>query len=560
MKKKSCTSAAQYQKRTTHLDIPAKKLWSPSARCENVPIQQRPERSRVSGLRAEEFGHLIILDRVSAKFANETFGFLFVMDGAISHLTPYPCKSTSPSEVITKFHEWMDTFQMNPKAICADMAFHHPHDMHAFYRMHNVTCAIVQKHSLGSGGCSTPKPGPDHSGTSHSCPIDAQGSNGEKYTSDQKWQDAHGIGHGTKIKRSPEPSFHVSWTVYIHANQAGPPQGRDPEIGCADSSWSTTTRRYSPWSCWPNEVCSSWPSSRRKCFLPVRRFDQNSARTDMRQRVEGWNHFCQRPTAVIQTGATIFQANISKLRRPLDIGFRRTSRLAWASRRTCTVALLWKSNWCLGDVFGQLLFERHLWSASTSGCRSNGPQNKENREFLSTALAGLLAQYQENIPRLLGCPRLSKRHNLFHRYVHGGLNNRRHFCVAGSRGLVFQRKVHDSRMTARSVTHGRDFVDAPIGVARASLINGSISVPSTVLISRTRVRSFLFYLDRRCFQSWIENRRRYPLMRYESIPVRTGRGMFFIHIASRVERSMIHGDEEKSPRDDARTDCGSQSV
>ena len=32
----------------------------------------------------------------------------------------------------------MDTFQMNPKPICADMAFHHPHDMQAFYRMHNV--------------------------------------------------------------------------------------------------------------------------------------------------------------------------------------------------------------------------------------------------------------------------------------------------------------------------------------------------------------------------------------------------------------------------------------
>ena len=27
---------------------------------------------------------------------------------------------------------------MNPKAICADMAFHHSHDMQAFFRMHNV--------------------------------------------------------------------------------------------------------------------------------------------------------------------------------------------------------------------------------------------------------------------------------------------------------------------------------------------------------------------------------------------------------------------------------------
>ena len=27
---------------------------------------------------------------------------------------------------------------MNPKAICAEMAFHQPHDMQAFYRMHSV--------------------------------------------------------------------------------------------------------------------------------------------------------------------------------------------------------------------------------------------------------------------------------------------------------------------------------------------------------------------------------------------------------------------------------------
>ena len=27
---------------------------------------------------------------------------------------------------------------MNPKAICADMAFHHPQDKQAFYRMHNI--------------------------------------------------------------------------------------------------------------------------------------------------------------------------------------------------------------------------------------------------------------------------------------------------------------------------------------------------------------------------------------------------------------------------------------
>ena len=31
--------------------------------------------------------------------------------------------------ITSKLHEWMDTFQMNPEAICAEIAFHHPHDM-----------------------------------------------------------------------------------------------------------------------------------------------------------------------------------------------------------------------------------------------------------------------------------------------------------------------------------------------------------------------------------------------------------------------------------------------
>ena len=61
-----------------------------------------------------------------------------VLDGATTHSTAYPCKSTSPSSVISKLHEWMDTFQMNPKAICADMPFHHPHGLQAFYRMHKI--------------------------------------------------------------------------------------------------------------------------------------------------------------------------------------------------------------------------------------------------------------------------------------------------------------------------------------------------------------------------------------------------------------------------------------
>ena len=91
---------------------------------------------------------------------------------------------------------------MNPKAILADVAFHQPHDMQAFYRMHNVKRIPTEPHtpwpnraemgarpfmkslSLGTRGYSLQKTGPDNSGKYHSCPDDAQSSNGEKCTGD----------------------------------------------------------------------------------------------------------------------------------------------------------------------------------------------------------------------------------------------------------------------------------------------------------------------------------------------------------------------------------------
>ena len=63
--------------------------------------------------------------------------------------------------------------------------------------------------------------------------------------------------------------------------------------------------------------------------------------------------------AVVNTGATIFQANISKLRRPLDTVDLEELR---DSRERAGAPVLWLS--CegqidVGDVLGQLLFERY---------------------------------------------------------------------------------------------------------------------------------------------------------------------------------------------------------
>ena len=84
----------------------------------------------------------------------------------------------------------MDTFQMNPKAICADMAFHHPHDMETFYRMRNVKRlptgpqtpwpnraemgALLSKKFLSAlVETASKKSGRDHFIADHACSVDA---------------------------------------------------------------------------------------------------------------------------------------------------------------------------------------------------------------------------------------------------------------------------------------------------------------------------------------------------------------------------------------------------
>ena len=67
-------------------------------------------------------------------------------------------------------------------------------------------CTTVQEISVAPRGQSFKESGPDHSATDHSCPIDAQCGDSDKYTDNLKWQDACGVGHGTMTKRSLDPA------------------------------------------------------------------------------------------------------------------------------------------------------------------------------------------------------------------------------------------------------------------------------------------------------------------------------------------------------------------
>ena len=328
-------SSARFKKRTTHLDIPwnfydlYQQVVKTCPFCNSV--KPRPERSRVSGLRAEEIFDIIFLVHGSSKIGDKSFGVLIVLDGATSHLTAYPGKSASPSEVIAKLDEWMDTFQMNPKAICADMAFHHPHVMHALYRTNNVQRIPTGPHT----------PWPNRAGMgvrlfkkfimalvdSASKNLDqttlaqitpAQSTRKAATVRDLKWQDARGIGHGTQTKRSPGPSFHESRTAYIHANQQ---DLLDEEIQKLAMTTHLEVQR--------REDISRDLAARMKFVPPDLRagehvfyWQEDPSKIQQGRKSGKWLRVeiiaIKGPMAVISTGSIIFQAHISKLRRPSD--------------------------------------------------------------------------------------------------------------------------------------------------------------------------------------------------------------------------------------------------
>ena len=77
-------STAQFKKRTTNLDIPGKVKDLYQHVVKSCPFcnstKPRPDRSRASGLRAEEFGDLIFLDHGSTKIGDKAFKFLIVLE------------------------------------------------------------------------------------------------------------------------------------------------------------------------------------------------------------------------------------------------------------------------------------------------------------------------------------------------------------------------------------------------------------------------------------------------------------------------------------------------
>ena len=247
------------------------------------------------------------------KLSIKPLDFWIVMDGAASHLTSYPFKSTSPSEVISKLHEWVDAFQMNPEAICADVAFHHLHDVQPLYRMQSVKRFPTGPH--------TPWPNRDENGVRLlkkflSGLVDTASKILDKTTQSQITP-AQLMRKAATVRNSQvtlsgktpmelvmgrrpwnlyELSLHGSRTADIYTNQTGPTQWGNSKVGHENTFRGPTTRSLSTRSCWRNEICSSRFKSRRTNVFLAGRSGQNSersARTKIWKMVQSWDYGCQ---------------------------------------------------------------------------------------------------------------------------------------------------------------------------------------------------------------------------------------------------------------------------
>ena len=215
---------------------------------------------------------------------------------------------------------------MNPKVTGAVMAFHHPDDMQAFYRMYNVkripTRADTPWPNRAEMGVRLSnrlqKPRPDHSGARYSYPVDAQGSNGEKYTGDLKWQDAHGTGRGTQKPRDLlDPASMNPEQLTSTPTKQDLLKGRSSKNSCADNTHFEVQQREDIHRDLAERMKFVPPHLRAGEVLLARRSEQNPARMEIWHTVEGGNHCCQGLHGSYQYLCDHFSGKC-KPRRPLD--------------------------------------------------------------------------------------------------------------------------------------------------------------------------------------------------------------------------------------------------
>ena len=130
-------TSKQFRQRTSNLQIPKEiydKYDEIIKSCEHCQkAMPQPARSRVSGMRATNFGDLVFIDHGEITVKGAIYAFLLILDAATNLLQAYACKTLEDVEAREQVREYMDNLQVIPKAICGDSKFMSK-DWLSFYR------------------------------------------------------------------------------------------------------------------------------------------------------------------------------------------------------------------------------------------------------------------------------------------------------------------------------------------------------------------------------------------------------------------------------------------
>jgi hypothetical protein len=123
-------SPKQFKSRTSELALPDviyEKYDNIVKGCKVCQDAMRaPPRSRVTGLRAQNFGDLIFIDHAEVHFRDAVYAVLLILDAATSLLWVAAQKGVSNAETIDNLRDRFDSHHCKPKSVVADMAFTTP--------------------------------------------------------------------------------------------------------------------------------------------------------------------------------------------------------------------------------------------------------------------------------------------------------------------------------------------------------------------------------------------------------------------------------------------------
>ena len=107
-------------------------------RCEVCSsIAPPPAGSRISGLRAQEFGEHLFREHTKVHVQGQTGMIFIVLDGATNLLWARAQPDEGNETILQALRDWMGHYQCRPRGILAGMALAHP-TFERFYRFHAI--------------------------------------------------------------------------------------------------------------------------------------------------------------------------------------------------------------------------------------------------------------------------------------------------------------------------------------------------------------------------------------------------------------------------------------